>query len=188
MMQTRPDRVLTTDAIDLSLPSSRVALVIATVLAGLSAGFFFTYEASVTLGLAEVSDVAYVETFQAINETVRNPAFGIVFFGSIPAIALAVVANWRRARPAARALLAAALPLYVMGLLITGTGNVPLNNDLAKVVDLTPEAAAIARAAFEDDWNRLNLLRSLSIAASFICLVVATALPSMTQGGGRRRP
>ena len=74
-----------------------MTLLLATILVGLSAGFFFTYEASVTLGLAEVSDVAYVETFQAINETVRNPAFGIVFFGSIPAMALAIAMSWTTA-------------------------------------------------------------------------------------------
>ena len=103
----------------------RLALMIATILVGLSAGFFFTYEASVTVGLAEVSDVAYVETFQAINDTVQNPAFGIVFFGSIPAIAVAVAANWRTTPSLARVLLVAALPLYLTGLLITGTGKRP---------------------------------------------------------------
>ena len=155
---------------------NRLALVVATVLVGLSAGFFFTYEASVTLGLADVSDVTYVETFQAINETIRNPAFGLVFFGSIPAIALAVATNWRTASPVTRGLLVAALPLYLAGLMITSTGNVPLNNDLADVANITPEAAAVARAAFEDDWNQLNLLRSITVAVGFACLATAGIL------------
>ena len=72
----------------------RIALVIATIGAGLAAGFFFAYEASVTLGLAEVDDVTYVETFQAINETVRNFWFAAVFFGTIPATAVALALNW----------------------------------------------------------------------------------------------
>ena len=154
----------------------RVTVLVATVLAGLAAGFFFTYEASVTLGLDQVGDVAYVETFQAINETVQNPAFGIVFFGSIPAIALAVAANWKTAPPDARILLAIALPLYLAGLIITGTGNVPLNDDLAAVAIITPESAAAARAAFEDDWNQLNLLRGLAVGASFVSLAIACIL------------
>lgn len=156
----------------------RFSLLVATVLVGLSAGFFFTYEASVTLGLADVSDLAYVETFQAINETVRNPAFGVVFFGSIPAIVLAVAANWKTISTVARILLAAALPLYLIGLIITGTGNVPLNNDLADVEDITAATATEARAEFEDDWNQLNLLRALSIGASFSCLAMASILVS----------
>lgn len=158
--------------------SNRLALMVATVLVGLSAGFFFTYEASVTLGLADVSDVTYVETFQAINDSIRNPAFGIVFFGSVPAIGLALAANWRTAPPIGRGLLVAALPLYLAGLMITGTGNVPLNNDLADVATLTPETAAVARAAFEDDWNRLNLVRSIAVAASFVSLAAACIMVS----------
>lgn len=152
---------------------ARLALLTATTLVGLSAGFFFTYEASVTLGLAEVGDVAYVETFQAINDTIRNPAFGIVFFGAIPAIAVAIAANWVTASRARRSLLALTLPLYVSGLLITVVGNVPLNNDLGEVGAPTPSVAAEARAAFEDDWNRLNLLRTLAIGASFVSMTAA---------------
>ena len=153
-----------------------LALLAATVLAGLSAGFFFTYEASVTLGLADVSDVTYVETFQAINETIRNPAFGIVFFGSIPAIAVAIITNWKSASPATRALLAAALPLYLIGLIITGTGNVPLNNELADVEITSSAVATAARANFENQWNKLNLLRSLAVGASFVVLATASVL------------
>lgn len=154
----------------------RLALVVATFLVGLSAGFFFTYEASVTLGLAEVGDDAYVETFQAINRTVRNPAFGLVFFGSIPTLAIALALNWRTTGGLQRMLLAAALPLYLVGLLITAAGNVPLNDDLAEYGDVTSAVAAQARADFEDDWNRLNLMRTLAIGASFATLAGASVL------------
>lgn len=163
---------------DSTLYVARITHLLATVLVGLSAGFFFTYEASVTLGLAEVSDLAYVETFQAINETVQNPAFGIVFFGSIPAIGLAIAANWKSAGQVPRILLAAALPLYLAGLIVTGTGNVPLNNDLADYGNLTPETSSQARADFEDDWNQLNLLRTLLIGASFTALAAAGGVRS----------
>ncbi len=155
---------------------SRLALLTATVLVGLAAGFFFTYEASVTLGLAEVSDVTYVETFQAINDTIRNPAFGLVFFGSVPAIALAAAANWMSSRPVIRGLLAAALLLYVAGMMITATGSIPLNNELGELTTITPQSAAVARAAFEDDWNQLNLARSIAVAASFASLAAASII------------
>lgn len=152
---------------------ARLTHLVATILVGLSAGFFFTYEASVTLGLAEVGDVTYVEAFQAINETVRNPAFGIVFFGSIPAIAVAVAANWKTAPPASRMLMAVALPLYLTGLIVTATGNVPLNDDLAGHHDPAPAIAAQARADFENDWNRFNLIRAVAIGVSFAALAGA---------------
>lgn len=151
----------------------RVALAAATILTGLSAGFFYTFEASITRGLAEVDAPTYVETFRAVNDTIQNGLFGIVFFGSIPAIIIAAVANWRSADRLRRALLAAALPLYLACLLVTGTGNVPLNDELAEAAIETPADATRARAEFEDEWNDLNLVRSLAVVGSFIALVGA---------------
>jgi uncharacterized membrane protein len=71
------------------MTARRLTLLVATVPAGMTAGCFFAYEVSVTRALADVDDTIYVATFQAINDTIRNAAFGIVFFGTVPAIALA---------------------------------------------------------------------------------------------------
>ncbi len=159
-------------------PLARAALLVATVLVGLSAGFFYTYEASVTVGLAQVGDAAYVETFQAINDTIQNPAFAIVFFGSIPAMVAAIALHWRRASVAGRSLLVGALALYLTGLVVTATGNVPLNTDLAEVTGTTGAEVSAARLAFESDWNRLNLIRSVAIGSAFVALASALLLAS----------
>lgn len=151
------------------------ALWAATVLAGLSAGFFFAYEASVTIGLAELGDVTYVETFQSINATIRNPAFGSVFFGAPVALAVAVGLNWAWVTTQQRVLLGVALGLYLAGMAVTGIGNVPLNERLADADVLTPAAALAARSDFEAAWNRLNLVRTVAIGASFVALVAASA-------------
>jgi uncharacterized membrane protein len=158
--------------------AQRVTLAIATFLVGLSAGFFFTYQASVVLGLARVDDVTYVRTFQAINETIRNPWFGIVFFGSVPAIGLALLTNWQSVTAATRILIGASLILYLIGIAVTGAGNLPLNNELAEMVDVTPTLAQDARAAFEQSWNRFNLVRALSVSAS-LCGLIAASLISI---------
>lgn len=151
-------------------------MTVAVLLVGLSAGFFFTYEASVTLALAEVDDVTYVKSFQAINDTISNPYFAIVFFGSIPAIGAALAVHWRSGRHLVRGLTAAALVLYLAAIAITGTGNVPLNEDLAAVEEITAATAAAARSAFEEDWNRLNLARTLAVVGSFAALAVAATV------------
>ncbi len=171
-------------------PLARAALLVATVLVGLSAGFFYTYEASVTVGLAQVGDSAYVETFQAINDTIQNPAFAIVFFGSIPAMVAAIALHWRQGSVAGRTLLVGALVLYLTGLVVTVTGNVPLNTDLAEVTGSTRVEVSAGRLAFEDDWNRLNLLRSVAIGSAFVALASALLLvpgranPSTGNGAG----
>ena len=158
--------------------SKQATLTLALFLMGLSAGFFFTYEASVTLGLAEVDDVTYVETFQAINATIRNVWFGIVFFGSVPAAAFALGAH-RNESLAKKGLIGAALVLYIACVGLTMAGNVPLNDDLAAVTEITSESAALARSAFEDEWNTLNLIRTLAVVAGFACLVASTSVGNL---------
>ena len=167
----------------------RVVLLVAVFLTGLSAGFFFTYEASVTRGLAEVDDSTYVATFQAINRTIRNPWFAIVFFGAVPAIAAALVGNWQSSA-VVRWLVGGGLALYLASIAITGTGNVPLNNNLAELEDINPVAAAQARNDFEADWNRLNLIRAIGVTTSFALLATALGLPATSEedADGQARP
>ena len=153
----------------------------AVVLAGLSAGFFFAYEASVIRGLAEVDDLTYVHTFQAINATIRNPMFGIVFFGSLPALVLARLLHRGTARSPKRLLLTIAPVLYLVGMGITFTGNVVLNDELADVEPSTAAIAATARADFEDDWNRLDGYRSIAFLGAFAA--AAAALPLADRAG-----
>jgi uncharacterized membrane protein len=76
----------------------RVTLGSATLFTGLSAGFLFAYQISVTRGLAEIDDVAYVATFQAINRAVINVWFGVVFFGAIAAIVATLITHRRSDR------------------------------------------------------------------------------------------
>lgn len=166
------------------MSARRLVLLAAVVLTGLSAGFFYTFEASVTPGLELVDDNTYVATFQALNEAIRNPAFAIVFFGTIPTVIGALVLHWRR-DPVRRLLIAAALALYLGAVAVTATGNVPLNEDLADVGALDPldaASAAEARQNFEADWNQLNLIRAAAIIAGFAALVAAAGIETGSPG------
>lgn len=161
--------------------ANRFAHLLATLLVGLSAGFFYAYESSVTRGLAEVDDRTYVQTFQALNETVRNPLFGVVFFGSLPALVLVNVMLSRQACAVQRRLLLVGLLLYVAGMVITVTGNVALNDELAEVGLVAADAdlawiATDARDDFEADWNRWNGWRTLAFVGSFAAVSAALAV------------
>jgi len=147
----------------------RAAVAASTVTVGLAAGFFFTYQVSVTRGLAIVSDRSYVETFQAINATVRTAWFGIVFFGSIPILCATLALNWTTGRRA-RALVGTSLALYLATFAITAAGNVALNNDLAHVTGQSPDVLAAARNDFEGSWNALNLARTLTCFGSLVAI------------------
>ncbi|MDY7101468.1 MAG: anthrone oxygenase family protein [Actinomycetota bacterium] len=168
--------------------AERTALALATVLAGLSAGFFFTYQASVVRALATLDDQTYVTTFQAINETVGNPAFAVVFFGTPPATAAALLLH--RGDHRRRVLLGAGLALVVSVVAITALVNVPLNDDLATVEATVAADATTARAEFEDPWNRANLARAVASIAGAACLVgacVVNAAPRSRPTGDTRR-
>ncbi len=158
----------------------RLALLAAVVLTGLSAGFFYTYEVSVTVGLDQVDDATYVSTFKAINATIRNFWFAVIFFGPVPVIAAALVLN--RHEPVVRTMIGLGLLLYLATVGITFIGNVPLNNELA-LVDVA--AASDARADFEATWNRLNLMRTVTVVVGFLALVAGVGVADVS---GRAQP
>lgn len=153
----------------------RGSLALSTVTIGLAAGFFFTYQISVIRGLARVDDAAYVATFQAINETIRNAPFGIVFFGSIPILVATLALHWN-AGGLRRSLIGASLGLYLATFAVTAIGNVPLNDDLGAVTDRSAAALAAARADFEGSWNTLNLVRTLTCVGALVAIALVGRL------------
>jgi uncharacterized membrane protein len=158
----------------------RGSVIGSTILIGLAAGFFFTYQISVTRGLAIVDDQAYVESFQAINATIRNAWFGIVFFGSIPMLCATLALQWNNAR-LGRTLVATSLVLYLATLAITAIGNIRLNDELAVVTGRTPSVLAAARADFEATWNTLNLARTLTCVGALVAIAAVSRLRDVTQ-------
>jgi uncharacterized membrane protein len=161
---------------------ARAAAVVAVIGTGLAAGFFYTYQVSVTRGLARVDDQTYVATFQAINATIRNALFGLVFFGTIPSLLVALVAHLRIGSRA-RWLVLAGLGGYLGAIAVTMFGNVELNNQLATADARSTTAASLARAEFEHSWNQLNLVRTLLAFAAFVALVAATQVSRPTNSG-----
>ena len=145
---------------------------VALTLTGLFAGFFLTYTMSVVRGLGVTDDVTYVTAFQGINDTIRNLEFAIVFFGTLPAVLLAVAANRGGAQPG-QLLRFVAAALVAATIAITFAGNVPLNRELADVQSLDATIAAEARASFESMWNRLNLARTVTAVLAFVALASA---------------
>ncbi|MFN8193197.1 MAG: anthrone oxygenase family protein [Nocardioidaceae bacterium] len=146
------------------------AILLAAALTGsLQAGTYYVFSCGVMPGLARGDDETFVRAMQGINTAIVNPAFLVTFLG---APLLAVGAAVATPGPARTWAVAGAV-LAVGTVLVTGAGNVPLNDALDAVGQVTGAAAADARAAFESSWVRLNLVRSVTSAASVGCLVWA---------------
>jgi uncharacterized membrane protein len=150
--------------------------VLATVLLGLMAGFFFAFWVDVAPAMAQLDASAYIRTQQAINSTVRNAPFALAYFGAALVPGLAALALWM-GRKRGQALAWAAIALtYLLGVFVlTREINIPINNALALWDPATPPADW-ARA--RDRWNAANFVRGMAALAAFAAAVAALAWPA----------
>ena len=153
-----------------------IILLLATLTTGLMAGLFFTWSFSVTRGLSKLSDTNYIETFQALNKAILNPAFVIIFWGSPLCLVLSTIIYYQQPLPGIFWYLLTALVIYLIGcIVVTFAGNIPLNNSLENLnlKSASLEEIKLKRAGFEGRWNSLNMIRTISSSIAFIILIIA---------------
>ncbi len=152
-----------------------VVLVVAGTLTGLLAGVFFAFNVAVVPSLLSINGKAHIAAMQAINVKIINPIFMLSFLGPIGLLPLA--AFLYRDGTAFPYLVAAAV-LHIVGAVgVTGVGNVPLNDKLAKVdINAISEAEADkVRLEYQgagSAWMRWHNVRTVtSIAATALVFV-----------------
>ena len=144
-----------------------LALVVAAILgSAIIGGVFFAFSSFVMKALSRVPSHEGIAAMQSINVVVLNPSFLGTFVGTaLVSVLIAVFAIKGWGSSATPWFLAGAL-LYVVGtFLVTGLGNVPLNNQLAEVSAADPDAAEIWEH-YLDRWTMLNTLRTAAAAAA----------------------
>ncbi|WP_431159098.1 DUF1772 domain-containing protein [Winogradskyella poriferorum] len=143
---------------------------------GLSAGLCFTWSNSITPGIGKLNDFGFLMSFQQMNRVILNPTFFIVFIGPffLGIINLFILKNissglwW---------LLIVSVLIYFLGvILVTVFGNIPLNEILDKnnLETLNEIELRQLRDTFENKWNRLHLIRTVTSLISFITLIIIT--------------
>jgi uncharacterized membrane protein len=140
----------------------------------LMAGLFFAWSCSVMLGFARLSNREFVAAMQATNRAIQNAVFFAAFFGA--PIFLLISTFWFYGEGQRFILLLAASLIYLSGTFgVTVFGNVPLNNALDRfnLASASEEEIAQARANFENRWNNLNTIRTVSSTVSLILVVIA---------------
>ncbi|MBT33515.1 MAG: hypothetical protein CMO01_27950 [Thalassobius sp.] len=149
-----------------------ITLIIAIVLTGLSAGLFYAWEVSVIPGTKRIGNLAYVETMQAINRAIINPAFMLIFLGSL--VAQTIGTFQYRSTNLFWFLLTATVTYFVGTILVTALGNVPLNDalDTISIKELSKTQIASERTHYELRWNRLHTIRTVFSVLSFILMIV----------------
>ena len=155
------------------------ALAIVAILGtGIIGGVFFAFSSFVMKALARLPPAEGIAAMQSINVVVLNRSFLGVFIGTtVISLVLATLAVLGWATPSAPFFLAGAL-LYLVGtFLVTGLGNVPLNNKLAGVSAADPAAVAVWEH-YLDRWTSLNTIRTGAAAAAVLLFTVGLLLNS----------
>lgn len=149
-----------------------IVLFTTVILNALATGFFFAWSVSVILGTKKVGDFTYLESMQSINREILNPAFFIVFFGSIVSLFASTILQYNY-KPMFWFLAASAV-IYLIGTFgVTAFGNVPLNNELEALhlKELSITELKSFRTYYESLWNRFHTVRTLSSLISFVLLI-----------------
>lgn len=156
-----------------------VLVVLALLGSAVIGGVFFAFSSFVMKALGRVPSAEGIAAMQSINIVVLNPSFLGAFIGTAAISVLVAglaVTGW--AMPSSPFYLAGAL-LYLVGtFLVTGLGNVPLNDQLAAVSATDPEAISVWRH-YLDRWTLLNTIRTGAAVAAVLMFVLG-----LMQGAG----
>jgi uncharacterized membrane protein len=152
-----------------------LVLIGSVVLTGLSAGLFLAWSVSVIPGTKKLVDLIYLETMQSINKAILNPAFFVVFFGSLILLSLSSISEFNGNKLAFWLLLGAAITYLTGTVGVTGLGNVPLNDQLEalNLADMSIQKMVEFRSYYETNWNRLHVIRTAFALLSFLLAVLA---------------
>ena len=156
--------------------SQLLLLICLVLLAGIFA-ILFLYSHTLMRALAKTDDATFVKSFQAIDSHITNPLFFLQFFG--PIIVLGIAAYQAVTSDFSGAwYVYAALASYVAGVVLTMVVNVPLNDGIKRVTDVTTAASlAAARKAFnERRWVRANHVRTATSLVATLCIAKAITL------------
>lgn len=148
------------------------ALAVAAILgAAIIGGVFFAFASFIMSALARLPSSEGIGAMQSINITVLNRSFLAVFMGTtVVAVLVAVLAIGNWAMPSAPFFLTGALSYVAGTFLVTGLGNVPLNDQLAVVSPSDSSAVAVWRR-YLVRWTLLNTIRT--VAAVIAALMFA---------------
>ena len=143
-----------------------IAGVAAVLGAALVGGVFFTFSSFVMRALARLPPAEGLAAMKSINVTVLNPSFLGVFAGTAVLSLWMIVVAWKSWGSHSAVLFLAGAIFYLIGtFLVTGIGNVPLNDQLAAVAATDPAAVEVWDFYLER-WTMLNTVRTAAAMIS----------------------
>ena len=141
--------------------STTILLVLATLLAGLIAGFFYTWSFTIMQSLNLIGNEHASAAMISINANIRTSWFAAIFFGAPVAILLATVLL-RTIKNRAYIWALIALIFAVCTLIITFTQHLPLNDRLAE---------GMGWNEYYIDWVGWNHVRMITSVLAFLMML-----------------
>lgn len=149
-----------------------LAGIVALIGSGIVAGIFYAFSSFIMKALARVPSEEGIAAMQSINIVVINPSFLSVFMGTtVVSLVLMGLSIKGWGTPSAPWFLAGTLFYLVGTFLVTGLGNVPLNDQLAAVSPNDTSANEVWRH-YLDRWTLLNTIRSVAATAAVFLITV----------------
>ena len=126
-------------------------------------GFFFAWVCSTMWGLDATDPRVAITSMQAMNASVRNFVFFPAFFLTPVILVITSYIAFKQTRNRSAIFFASSAALYVAGaFLVTIMVNVPMNEELARVVVPTDSVAAgEIWQAYSTPWQFWNTIRTV---------------------------
>lgn len=145
--------------------------VMATAFVG---GVFLAFSDFLMRSLREVGEPCGSNAMKSINVQVFRYVFIPLFMVMVPSTVALALAAWRAKQRNVVGMLGAAAIVYVAFVfLVTGMGNVPMNNALAALDG--EEASTYWRSKYLPRWTALNTVRTIGCAVSATFSLIAVA-------------
>lgn len=148
-------------------------LIVATLGSGMVAGLLFVFSNVIMSVLAKQVPESGMATMQAINVTILNPAFMLLFMGTLLVSAVHLMfafTHWQE--PFALVLVLAAV-VYALGVFgVTAAFNVPLNDALVSADAANPALVQLWREYLQT-WTRWNHVRTIAAVVATILYALA---------------
>jgi uncharacterized membrane protein len=139
----------------------------------LVAGLMFAFSTSVMPALRRRPAAEGIAAMQAMNSTILNPLFGLVFGGTAVLCLMLVVTAPLTTDQSNAALRGLGSALYLVGTFgVTMAVNVPKNNTLDSLDPASDEGRSYWRTYLRE-WTAWNHLRTLLGTAASVLLILA---------------
>lgn len=142
-------------------------LFFTTLLAGLLAGFFYTWSFTIMQSLNLISDGNASNAMVSINANIRNGWFAAIFFGAPISIFISFIVSLITKRKIVTLWLSISLIFSVATLIITFTKHLPLNAELANGANWSSYFNSWIQ------WNHVRMITSLLAFISMLCVLTA---------------